>query len=184
MMDDKVIQNAKKKTEMQKSFLESDSGKALINMHESTLKSMRDAGMFEQFERMFELNKALMPIFPKLTPQDQNTIVESYKEIEDVKTDKNKQEKPITKIEKVVKRNPTKQTKEILENLIPYFENDLPYKKQSDLSSGLTAKEYNSKITTYLMQGIAEYYEVHIRTIQRIAKQYKDDYKDFLASKK
>ena len=125
-----------------------------------------------------------MPIFPGLTPQDQNTIVKSYKEIDDAKTDTKKHEKPIAKIEKVVKRNPTKQTKEILEKLIPYFEDDLPCKKQRDLPAGMTAKEYNSKITTYLMQGIAEYYEVHIRTIQRIAKQYKDDYKDFLPSKK
>ena len=74
-------------------------------------------------------------------------------------------------------------SKEILEKLIPYFTNDLPYKKQSDLA-GMSAKEYNSKITTYMMQGIANHYEVHIRTIQRIVKQYKDDYKDFLPYKK
>ena len=46
---------------------------------------------------IFELNKAMIPIFPKLIPKEQNVIIESYNEIKYSKTDENKQKEPINK---------------------------------------------------------------------------------------
>ena len=145
-----------------------------------TLKELKKAHEFEQFENIFELNKAVISIFPKLTQKEQKSIIEAFKNINDSGLDIAKMGKPIHKIKGVIKKNPSSQTKLILEKLIPYFKGELPYKKQSELPGGMEAKEYNSKIVTYIMQDIANLFEVHIRTIKRIASQYENDYKDYL----
>ena len=166
--------------EMQKTLVESESFQKLFSMNNETLSKLKKAHEFEQFENIFELNKAVISIFPKLEKKEQKSIIEAFKKINDSNLDIVKMKKPIDKIRAVIKKNPSNQTKLILKKLIPYFKGELPYKKQSELPGGLEAKEYNSKIVTYIMQDIANLFEVHIRTIQRIASQYENDYKDYL----
>ena len=166
--------------EMQKTLVESESFQKLFSMNNTTLEELKKAHEFEQFENIFELNKAVISIFAKLTQKEQKSIIEAFKNINDSGLDIAKMEKPIHKIKGVIKKHPSNQTKLILEKLIPYFKGELPYKKQSELPGGMEAKEYNSKIVTYIMQDIANLFEVHIRTIQRIASQYENDYKDYL----
>jgi len=166
--------------EMQKSLVESESFQKLFSMNNETLSKLKKAHEFEQFENIFELNKAVISIFPKLKQKEQKSIIEAFKKINDSNLDIDQMNKPIDKVRGIIKKNPSSQTKLILKKLIPYFEGELPYKKQSELPGGLEAKEYNSKIVTYIMQDIANLFEVHIRTIQRIASQYENDYKDYL----
>lgn len=166
--------------EMQKTLVESESFQKLFAMNNKTLEKLKKAHEFEIFENIFELNKAVISIFPKLIQKEKKSIIEAFKKINDSNFDIVKMEKPLNKIKGIIKKNPSSQTKLILQKLIPYFKGELPYKKQSELPGGLEAKEYNSKIVTYIMQDIANLFEVHIRTIQRIASQYENDYKDYL----
>ena len=182
MMNDKVIQYAKKQMDLQKAFLESDSGKAFIKMQVEAMERMEESGQIELMERMEEIYKVLLPLFPSLPSEDKEKVIESYEVVENPHSEPEIQEKAVKSMERIVKRNPSKQTRLILEELIPYFENDIRYKVKSE-NPELDVNTYNKSIKTNFMQEIANKYELTLRRIKQIAKDYKDDYKDFLPDK-
>ena len=163
--------------------IDSEYMQRLIKMHQSALESMKNSGMVSGMEKIAALQESLkipqvfrFPEGIELNKQDQQDIRDSKSIVMNPDISDAEKIDAIDKCDNAVTKNPSKQTKLILQDLVPYFEDDIPFK--------LNEKDYNKKLITNFMQEIADEYEVSLRTIQRIAKQYKDCYIGFLPSKK
>ena len=170
----------KKMIEQADKMFNSPAIKKMMQVQNDFIQRMRKSGMLENAERMHKLVELVAPpqvfIFPK---EDEQQIIESTEIIKNPESDSKELDDAIRKVEKAVKRNPTKQTRLILQRLIPYFEDDIRYKVQSE-NPDLDVNKYNKKIKTNFMQEIADDFELSLRRIKQIASDYSDDYEDFL----
>ena len=175
-----IVEQQRKMLEQAEKAVNTELMQQLMQTHTDAREQMKKAGVFEQWEQMKKLVESVaLPqgfIFPK---EDEQQIIESTETIKNPESDPKEVGDAIRKIEKVVKRNTTRQTRLILQRLIPYFEDDIRYKVQSE-NPDLDVNKYNKKIKTNFMQEIADDFELSLRRIKQIASDYSDDYEDFL----
>lgn len=170
----------------------------LIKAQESVINSEYMQNLHKQMEETYEhmkqfvgsnpdISKRLLELSESIAPPqvfrfpitDEPLFIESAEVISNPDSDPEKLKKAVKNVERIVKRNPTKQTRLILEMLIPYFEDDIRYKVKSE-NPELNVNDWNKNIKTNFMQEIADEFELTLRRIKQIAKDYKHDYKDFL----